>query len=334
MRTFVIFLLFSFSLLSIQAQEPDAASLHETAKQFMRSGDWSNAIMVLNKALQKEPNQIQIQKDLALTQYYQRDFAGAKENIEKLLDREDADVQIYQIAGNVYKALGENKDCEKLYKKGIKKFSESGVLYAEYGELLYMQQDPDCMNQWLTGIEQDPGYASNYYFAAKSRYAQGSMIWALLYGEIFINLESYTKRTAEVKALLTEAYKKLFSGLSSGSGSKQSPFIEKVSRLLLKNQSVVASGITTESLIMLRTRFLLDWRNEFVSLYPYRLFDHHLQLLQDGMFEAYNYWIFEAAANLNAYESWMKTNAAAYQNFSRFQKSRLFKVPAGQHYLK
>jgi len=334
MRSLLIILLFSFLHITIQAQEPDATALHETAKQFMRSADWSNAILVLNKALQKEPNNIQIQKDLALTYYYQRDFAAAKESIDKLLDREDADVQVYQIGGNIYKAIGENKDCQKLYKRGLKKFPESGALYAEYGELLYMDQDTDCMNQWLTGIEQDPGYASNYYYAAKSRYAQGAMIWALMYGEIFVNLESYTKRTAEIKALLNESYKKFFSGANNGSGNKQSLFIENVSQILLKNQSVVSSGITTESLIMLRTRFLLDWRNEFASKFPYRLFDHHLQLLQDGMFEAYNYWIFEAASNLNAYESWMKSNTTAYQNFSRYQKSRLFKVPAGQHYLK
>jgi Tfp pilus assembly protein PilF len=314
--------------------DPKLSPPNKFQVQFMRGGDWSNAILVLNKAIQIEPNNLQFQKDLALTQYYQRDFAAAKERIGKLLEREDADVQVYQIAGNIYKALDENKECEKIYKKAIKKFPESGALYAEFGELLYLQQDPDCMNQWLTGIEQDPGFASNYYYASKSRYAQGSMVWALLYGETFINLESYTKRTAEIKALITEAYKKFFSGVGNGTGNKQSPFAENVSTLLLKNQSVIASGITTESLIMLRTRFLLDWRQEMSVKYPYRLMDHHLQLLQDGLFEAYNYWIFEAASNLNAYESWMKANATAYQNFSRFQKSRVFKVPAGQHYLK
>jgi hypothetical protein len=190
------------------------------------------------------------------------------------------------------------------------------------------------MNQWLTGIEQDPGFASNYYYAAKSRYAQGSMVWALLYGEIFINLESYSKRTGEIKALITEAYKKFFSGANNGTGNKLSPFAENVSSLMLKNQSVISTGITTETLIMLRTRFLLDWRQEMAGKYPHRLLDHHLQLLQDGMFEAYNYWIFEAASNLNAYENWTKANAASYQSFSRFQKSRVFKIPAGQHYIK
>ena len=85
------------------AQDPDAAQLHETAKQFMRGGDWANAVLVLNKALQKEPQSISIQKDLALTYYYQRDFAKARETVKPLVEREDADVPTYQIAGNIYK---------------------------------------------------------------------------------------------------------------------------------------------------------------------------------------------------------------------------------------
>jgi Tfp pilus assembly protein PilF len=329
-------LLIIFSLLSagsLYAQEPDAETLHETAKKFMRTADWTNAILVLNKAIAKEPNSLSIKKDLALTQYYQRDFAAAKQTINQLLQREDADVQVYQIAGNIYKALDELKECGKIYRKALQSFSESGALYAEYGELLWLQQDPDCLQQWLTGIEKDPGYSGNYYHSARARYAQGNMAWALLYGEIFINLESYSKRTAEIKALLFEAYKKYFSGTSIAD-TKQGTFIYEVATHLKKNQSVVVSGITTESLIMLRTKFLLDWQHESLNKYPYRLFEHQLQLLKEGMFEAYNYWIFEAASNLNNYDKWTKENANAYRDFTRFQRSKVFKVPAGQHYSK
>ena len=33
---------------------------------------------------------------------------------------------------------------------------------------------------------------------------------ALIYGEIFINIESFTSRTAEIKNILLDGYKKLF----------------------------------------------------------------------------------------------------------------------------
>jgi hypothetical protein len=110
--------------------------------------------------------------------------------------------------------------------------------------------------------------------------------------------------------------------------------MNEVSETLQKNQSVVTAGITTETLIMLRTRFLLDWKQNLADKYPYRLFEHQIQLLQDGMFEAYNYWIFEAASNLDNYDKWTKEHANSYKEFTRFQRSRVFKVPGGQHYLK
>src|SRR5690349_6417362 len=197
--------------LSTLAQDPDAAQLHEAGKQFMRGGDWTNAVLVLTKALQKDPQSSSIQKDLALTYYYQRDFAKAREVIKPLVEREDADVPTYQIAGNIYKALAERKDAEKMYKKALKKYPNSGPLYAEYGELLWMMNENfTSIEQWELGIKSDPGYAGNYYFAARYYYFTTDKVWALVYGEIFVNMESYTSRTAEVKNLLLDSYKKFF----------------------------------------------------------------------------------------------------------------------------
>ena len=71
----------------------------------MRTGDWDNAILVLNKALQQDKNNLELQKDLALSYLYKRDFIRALETVKPMMEREDADVQTYQIGGNVYKAL-------------------------------------------------------------------------------------------------------------------------------------------------------------------------------------------------------------------------------------
>lgn len=331
-------LLIAFSMLFVSAavfaQEPDADQLQETARQFMRSGDWTNAVLVLNKALAKAPNNLSIQKDLALTYYYQRDFAKAKETIKPLIDREDADVQVFQVAGNIFKAIQESKDCEKMYKKALKKFPESGALYAEYGELLWlMSEQAASIVQWEAGIKADPAYAGNYYFASRYYFFTTDKVWALVYGEIFINMESYSSRTAEIKNLLLDSYKKFFSDDPKLKPSKtKNEFSEAFTTVMKQNSVVVNSGITTESLTMLRTRFILDWNKQYAAKFPFKLFDHQTQLLQEGMFEAYNHWIFEAAGDLAKYESWTKLNADQYNDFTKFQKSKLFKVPAGQYY--
>ncbi len=334
MKKLLFTLSISFVSLAVMAQEPDAAQLQETGKQFMRGGDWTNAVLVLNKALAKDPGNVSIQKDLALTYYYQRDFAKAKETIKPLVEREDADIQVYQIAGNIYKALQEAKDGEKMFKKALKKYPNSGALYAEYGELLWMMNENiSCIEQWELGIKNDPAYAGNYYYASRYYSFTADKVWALVYGEIFVNMESYSSKTAEIKNMLLDGYKKFFVVDPKAKPAKtKNEFSEAFTAVMNQNSAVINSGITTESLTMLRTRFLLDWSKQYAAKFPYRLFDHQKQLLQEGMFDAYNQWIFEAAGDLAKYQSWTKLNADQYNEFTRFQKSKLFKVPLGQYY--
>ena len=142
-----IFLGFLFSNLSIVAQD-DAKTLHENARTFMRQGDFNNAIIILTRALQMDKNNIDMQKDLATSYYYKRDYEKALDEVKILMDRDDADVVAFQIAGNVYKALEEVKEGEKVYKRGLKKFPNSGPLYSEYGELLWEKKDFSAIGQW------------------------------------------------------------------------------------------------------------------------------------------------------------------------------------------
>src|SRR5215213_5633598 len=105
----ILFLLLSFGLTIACLSQDDVKTMHETAKTFMRTGDFDNAIIVLTRALQKDPKNLEMQKDLVMTYYLKRDYSKALEGVEVLLDRDDADVITYQLAGNVYKALEEVK---------------------------------------------------------------------------------------------------------------------------------------------------------------------------------------------------------------------------------
>src|SRR5919107_4893801 len=156
-------LFFCGLILAAHAQEQNQ---QETARSFMKQGDWDNAILVLNRAVQSDPNNLDLQKDLILSYYYKRDYTSALDKVKTALDRDDADVAVYQLAGNVYKALEQPKEGEKLYKRALKKFPKSGPLYSEYGELLWSTKDFDAIQQWERGIQEDPSFAGNYYNAA------------------------------------------------------------------------------------------------------------------------------------------------------------------------
>ena len=333
MKKTLVLLLTIFSL-AVTAQ--DAKELQETARNFMKSGDYPNAILVLQKAIQQDNKSLDLQKDLVLAYYLGRDFANGKSIAEKLVDREDADVQSFQLAGNIYKALEETKECERAYKKGLKKFPNSGALYNELGELQWGKGNSEAIEQWEKGIQNDPNYSGNYYNAARYYFVTTDKVWALIYGEMFVNMESYSPRTAEIKTLLLDAYKKFFTNdaVLNKNKAKENDFTKAFTEVMNKNASVVTSGVTPESLVMLRSRFILDWFEKEAARFPCRLFDHQRQLLQEGMFDAYNQWLFGAADNLALYENWTKTHPDEYEQFTKLQRNKLFKVPQGQYYQK
>ena len=320
---------------SVVAQPEDTKTLHATAKTFMQSGDFDNAIIVLTRALQQDKNNLEMQKDLVMSYYLKRDYQKALEGVKVLIDRDDADAVTFQIAGNVYKELEQVKDCEKMYKKAIKKFPKSGPLYSEYGELLWATKDFSAIEQWEKGIETDPGYSGNYYNAALYYFYAKDKVWSLIYGEIFVNMESLSERGATMKEQLLQLYKeKLFADadLMKGEEKNKNEFAKAFLQGMSKQSSLASKGINTEVLTMIRTRFLLDWYEKNAAKYPFRLFDYQLQLIREGMFDAYNQWLFGATENLAAYDNWTKTHAEEYNGFNIFQRSRIFKMPAGQHY--
>ena len=320
---------------SLSFAQDDVKSMHETAKNFMLSGDFDNAILVLNRALTQDKNNLELQKDLVMSYYLKRDYVKAMEGAKVLIEREDADVVTFQIAGNVYKALEEVKDGEKMYKKALKKFPRSGPLYSEYGELLWATKDYSAIEQWEKGIQADPAYSGNYYNAALFYFYAKDKVWSLIYGEIFVNMESLSERGAAIKQLLLQGYKeKLFADadLMKGEETNKSQFAKTFLQTMAKQSSLANKGITTDVLTMIRARFILDWYANNANRYPYRLFDYQRQLLQEGMFEAYNQWLFGIHENLSAYDNWIKTHDEQYKNFVAFQKTRVFKMPQGQYY--
>jgi Tfp pilus assembly protein PilF len=335
MKRFFPLLIVLLAAFSVMAQPEDPKTLHQTAKTFMQSGDFDNAIIVLTRALQKDKDNLEMQKDLVMSYYLKRDYPKAMDGVKALIDRDDADAVIFQIAGNVYKALEEVKDCEKMYKRGLKKFPKNGPLYSEYGELLWAKKDFSAIEQWEKGIETDPGYSGNYYNAALFYFYAKDKVWSLLYGEIFVNMESLSERGAAMKEQLLQVYKeKVFADadLMKGEEKNKSEFAKAFLQGMSKQSSLAGKGINTEVLTMIRTRFILDWYEKNAAKFPFRLFDYQQQLIREGMFDAYNQWLFGATENLAAYDNWTKTHAEEYNGFNVFQRSRVFKMPTGQHY--
>ncbi len=239
----------------------------------MQQGDYGNATLILTRALQQDKQNLEIAKDLSLSYFLQKEDQKALNVIKPFIDNNNADDQAYQIAGTIYRRLGQEKEADKNYKDALKKFPNSGGLYNDYGELLFKNHDPEAIKMWEKGIEMDPSFGYNYYNASKYYYNNRNYIWSLLYGETFINIESFTSRTAEIKDLLLNAYKRLFADPDLLKNVKdKSAFEIAFLTCMNKQNDVVIRGINPETLTMIRTRFILDWNRNYARKFPFKLF--------------------------------------------------------------
>lgn len=319
---------------NVKAQD-SKEQFQNKASTFFQKGDFDNAIQTLDQALLNYPNDVDLMKDEVYYCYLNRDYSKALDIGKSLLQQPKADEQAYQLAGLNYKAIADFKGADKLYKEGLKKFPKSGILYSEYGEMFSSDKNEEAaIKQWEKGIQFDPSISSNYYFASKYYAKTGNILWGLLYAEIFINTESLTPRTNEIKELLVNGYKKIIENRDNINSLKTSG--SSFERALLDCYNLSAQSatddISTNAIIAFRSRFIIHWQNKYLTDFPYKLFDYEKMLMQEGYYDSYNQWIFGTSIDKNTFQNWSSFHATDIFAFKQFQRSYLFKMPVEQYY--
>jgi tetratricopeptide (TPR) repeat protein len=327
--------IFLFSAAHFIYAQQTVDAIRKQATTLAQQQDFNGAVQVLENGLKQYPDNLELMKDAAYISYLGRNFQQSLEIGKKIVARDDADVQSYQILGLTYKAIADYKEADKMYNTAFKKFPKSGVLYSEYGDMLTQYDNKHgAIKQWEKGIEVDPNYSSNYYYAAKYYTDDNNILWSTIYSEIFINIESLTKRTAEIKTLLLNNYKLILSGKSNIENLKANgtDFEKAVAGAMSAAMEPATTTVTPEMITAFRVRFILNWNNTAATSYPYHLFDFYAQLLRDGLFDAYNQWLFGTVINKDRYDNWVYTHDTEMQDFTQFQRNVLFKMPPEQYY--
>ncbi len=330
MKKFIFIILISIAQNGI-AQ--DAKRLHEMGKNYMIDGDFSNAESLLNDAYKLDTNNIVFTKDLALCLYFEKEYKRGLKILTKKIDEGIADDQTFQIAGTIYSANQQLVEAENLYLSAIKKFPGNGAFYNDMGELLFRQQKNQCIDFWERGIELDPTYARNYFNACKY-YDNLETIWSIIYGEIYVNLDPLNPKSPEIKDILLNNYKNYFSDYSNEKYLKEkNKFAQKVlSNLSKQNDIAREKGISTLTLTMIRTKFILEWYQDNTEKYPFKLFDFHLNLLREGLFESYNQWLFGSSENLTSFQNWTQLHNQEYDEFMQYFKAKPYKPAKDEFY--
>lgn len=321
-----------FSSIAQDGLSADVKRMQESARTYLNRGDYANAIMMYSQAIRQAPDEVPLRRDLAYTYFLSGDKKKAKEIIDPVVSSDAADEQTYQVASAVENALGNTGKAKRLLNEGIGKFSNSGLLYNSKGNILSTDEKlKDALEAYNTGIKVDPSYPVNYYNAAKLYFQNDDAVWALIYAEIYVNLDPSSPRTTDAKKMMIDAYRKLFSpgkdeklpDFKATSGNSKDPnsnFSGIYKKLMLQQAPAISEGLATENLIMLRTRFMMAYMKDFSLNYPSTLFSYQDKMLHEGVYDAYNQWLFGAVDNSQEFSLWIKVNSKEYNAFEAWRR--------------
>ncbi len=326
---------------AVQWPSPEVERLFESGRTALSSGNARGAVGVFRQVVAAAPDVPLARRELAFAQQSAGQSASALETLEPLFSAGTADPFAYQTGAAAHTAAGDPKKALKTLRRGIEKHPASGILYKELGSALEKERDAEgALRAWVDGIEAAPTYHLNYYEAAHAYVYSKELVWAILYAEIFANLERATPRAADARKILMAAYKRFFfpTAADERNGSKDMPittpqtFEEAVEATLRKCGPAVAGGISAEALTMLRTRFIMDWNERWAARYPFALFQYHDALLREGHFDAYNQHLLGRADALAEYTAWTKFHPEAVPAYEVWSAGHPLRPGAGEAY--
>ncbi len=307
------------------------------AIKLMDNGKIEEGVRLLEEAQKLDAGRFDYPYELAYAKYLKEDYNGAIKILEKIINHKDVTEQLFQLLGSSYDMLAQPAKALKFYDAGLKKFPNSGIIYLEKGNIYWNKEEYEkALSFYEKGIEVDPKFPSNYYRAAKIYLSTKEEVWGMIYGEIFMNLETSSKRTTEISKLIFDTYKskikftsdasktvsfcqQMTVNVNSLSASKdfRRPFCMIYEPTLLLS-IVTEKSIDINSLHRIRKGFVENYfKKGYNKTYPNVLFAYQDKILKAGHLEAYNHWLL-MNGDEDAFLKWQSKNMLGWDNFVKW----------------
>ena len=330
-----------------------ASSKGKEAIQLMDDGKVDESILLLKEAQNLDPHSITYPYELGYAYYLKKDYKKTIKYLESIKSEKITNDRVYQLLGNAYDMLGESDKAVGTYESGLKIFPKSGHLYLEMGAIQRVKGNlEDALGYYEKGIEVDPEFSSNYYWASKIFCISDEKVSGMIYGEIFMNLERNTKRTAEISELLYDQYKtqiKLKSDTAlSVSFSKNAfvnaktadssqiklPFGVGVYETTLAMSILGSKSIDINTLDPIRTNFINNYFScKHNKIFPNVLFSYQKKIIDLGYGESYNHWIL-MKGDEDAFEKWLENNEEKWTLFSNWFLKNPLKIDSTNNFFR
>mgnify|MGYP001796140230 CR=1 FL=1 len=321
------------------AQENDrrkeAIQLIREAIKLMDSGKVDESFPLLKKAAKLIPESLTPPYEMAYAYQLKKDYPKVIKILKKLTKHEKVNDRVFQLLGNAYDYNQQPEKAIQTYQAGLKKFPKSGKLYTEWGILEFSRKNlNEAVDKWEMGIKANPYHSSNYYWLTKIFRNTEERIWALLYGEMFMNLTSSRKRAQEVSQWLYESFKQSHRVKDSSKASvhltkktsidvtqlddpdKVIPFELTYTMFYTLSTFHFSKKIDIEAIYQHKKAFLEAWfgKQGKAKVYPNKLLDFQKALMDSGHLETYTYWVL-GTGNFDEAKPWFEKNEPKFKSF-------------------
>ncbi|MDR1848344.1 MAG: tetratricopeptide repeat protein [Bacteroidales bacterium] len=316
---------------SVLAQDDTAQdNRFNSIAKMVDNGEYVFARTEIKKALNDGADLFKYSYELAWCDYQLQDYKDALNVLLPLMKEEKATADFYQLLGNTYDEMGESGKAVNTYNEGLNRYPNAGCLYLELGNVAYKQQNfRDALFYYEKGIEIEPTFASNYYRAAQIYLSSTEEVWAVMFGEIFMNLERNTERSKVLSKQLFEIFRNEITLnrteievdfynptiIYSDSYERHNLFPQYYKDAMLK----ACKGekyLDLASLARIRKKFITELFRTTPDFHNV-IFDYHKTLIDNGFFDAYNYWLF-GCGSPDESNKWIKEHKKLFDNFMKW----------------
>jgi tetratricopeptide (TPR) repeat protein len=331
--TFSILLSVGLSAQPVSSREKKtlAADLVAHGNDQMEIGEYESAVDDYLRARKLDPQNQVTNVRLAQAWYMMGEFSKSANAVKGLLRSRQSTPQAFQVYGNAMDMLGKGDYAEKMYKEGLKKFPQAGILHMELGIMRFsMGQLDSALFYWENGIEAEPWFASNYYWAAKACDTLGDRLWASLYAELYLNIDRTSDRSSEMGALIFSSFRRSIAADSEGMPivkmtdmpyrmtKSGKPFEQHADEAYTLARSTPDHDFTVENLIEWWDFYHHFWfNNRDTQKLPLSLYAWHQLIDKSGFLEAYHHWLLYDAAP-NEFSAWVADNEGYWQQFEEW----------------
>jgi tetratricopeptide (TPR) repeat protein len=324
-KTISLFLIFSFLITTVAAQEAQNNFIIEGIKMYDK-GDYEGALEMYKKALASNPSSVQAKYEMASTYLQLKDYNNSIKLSDKVIaaNREYVD-QAYILKGSALDYLLKPQEAANTYKQAIKKFPKNQLLYYNLAltsfNLKNYKETDETLQQ---SLKLNPLHASSHFLLGLSMVTQGKRVQGMLALYNFLLLEPKSKKSASVLETLEDEWKKGASKGKTATAKKETDEFYTADLMLdvlessknneaNKNKpAIVLFAENTNSFFTILGESKKDkkgfWWNFYVDYFYKLALNHHT--------EALCYYITQSKDA--AYDEWIKDNLKTMEAFSEW----------------